>query len=111
MSRGGIMVRLGIRMACRAPGGFGDFVHDDAVGMNWSHFVAAKGDARDYIESRFPPIGSRGNGMAGERVSHFYPLPKSVEFAATSLRSPFPLPVLFLCKWRAEWTFISGLNN
>jgi 4-alpha-glucanotransferase len=30
--------------------------------------------------------------MAGDSVSHFYPLPESVEFRATSLRISFPPP-------------------
>jgi hypothetical protein len=33
VSGGGIMVRSRLRMARRASGGFGDFVHDDAVAM------------------------------------------------------------------------------
>src|SRR5277367_2647012 len=86
------MVRSRLRVARRASGSFGDFVHDDAVAMDWSHFVGAKGDAGDYIESRFPSFGSPRNGMAGESVSHFYPLPESVEFRATSLRTSFPPP-------------------
>jgi hypothetical protein len=110
VSGGGIMVRLRLRRVRRASGGFGHFVHDGAVGMNRSHFVEAKGDAGDYIESRFPPFGSLGNSMAGESVSHFYPLSESVEFAATSLR-PLPAFPPLLCKWRAEWTFIPWPSN
>src|SRR5579859_4289431 len=88
------MVRFGPG-SCRAAGRFGDFIHDGAVGMEWSHFVRAKGDAGDYIKSRSPPIGSLRNGMVGESVSHFYPLPKSVEFAAISRFTCFPLCSLF----------------
>src|SRR5579859_6554034 len=103
------MVRFGPG-SCRAAGRFGDFIHDGAVGMAWSHFVRAKGDAGDYIESRFPSIGSLRNGMAETRVSYFYPLPESVEFAAISLQT-LPRSVLFFCKWRAEWMFMTVPRN
>src|SRR5438477_4994241 len=66
--------------ACGAPDSFGCFGHGEEICDGGSHFVCAKGDARDIYRKPFPLAFVPWERWRGWSVSHRYPIPKPREF-------------------------------
>jgi hypothetical protein len=80
------MIWLKPRRSYDALDAFGDVVQGDAIGVTWSHFVGAKGDAGDIYRKPFPTHWFPGNIGMGFGVTRNYPIPKSEDFTTASRR-------------------------